>query len=742
MNQPITRKSVHRTILPLAGLAAVCLVLAGVLLLALRATAASPAQDPIPAEVPTPVPAPPLSVSLEQLLNAAIVVPSISPTGTLQLLAGSFTNPSAALSVSISQTLVALGDVNGDGLDDAAAVLVVSQPGALASVDLVLLSGASGQPVTAGALRLGSSILVDAIRIERGAVWLDLRVPGPADEACCPTLPLKRIYILRGSTLQELPAASYGRLFPYRYGSLWGYVNVLGEFVVPPQYAYADSFSEGLALVSFDGTRFGFINTLGQTVIPQRYQFATPFSGGLTVAGVAAASDPTVAGGQDYVVYLDRSGNNIFGELTFAGGLPFSEGLAAVKGADGKYGFVNRLGQLVIPAQYDIALPFAEGRAPVLIGDKVGYISRRGETVIPAQFDAGDRFAEGLAAVAMSGTVGYVDQNGATVIPPQFERGGRFSDGLANVRFADGEGYIDLLGGLVISATNYSDGQPFAEGLAAVRVDGLFGYVNERGVLAIAPQYTSATPFHDGLAMVETADAWSVIAADGMPLVQLALVASVAESTTVALAAPPATDVISFVPQIPDEIRPGDCYSASEVVEVASAYRCGVGAEVFDPCLLGSDAQTVVCAADPSGVSGGFALELSRPISVAATVGRIYPGAWVFQLGSGAVCRYVEGASITIEGQRINYTCSDLTQLLGDVDKSTALWTINSVTTTDDGNGNFSIASLTPVSIVRAWQPALVSPPSPPIVPTPVPQQEPAPPELPTEVPTALPPNP
>lgn len=707
----------------LAALITLLLLTVGARAFGNNVRAASPAQEPIPgAEVPTPTPAPPLSVTLEQLRNAAVVVPSVSPTGTLQLLGGNFTNPSAALTVVISETLVAFGDVNGDGLDDAAAVLVVSQPGAPASLDLVILSGASGQPISVGATRLGVSLAVDAVRVERGAVWLDLRVLGPADDACCPTLPLKRIYVLRGPLVQELPAAAYGRLFPYRYGSLYGYVNVLGEFIVPPQYAYAAPFSEGLALVSFDGTRFGFINTLGQTVIPLRYQFATPFQGGVTVAGVAAAAE----GGQDYVLYLNRSGNNLFGELTFAGGLPFSEGLAAVKGADGKYGFINRLGQLVIPAQYDFALGFAEGRAPVLIGDKVGYINRRGETVIPALYDAGDRFSEGVAAVAMSGTVGYIDAAGGWAIPPAFTGGGRFVDGLAAVKTDSNDAYVDLQGSVVITAPNYSDAQAFSEGLAALRVDGLFGYVNERGLLAIAPQYTSASPFHDGLAIVETADSWGVIAADGTTLVQLALVAPTPLTATTS-APPPATEILSYVPQIPDEIRAGGCYAASEVVPVASAYRCGVGSDIFDPCLRGADGQTIVCEADPAGSTAGFALELTQPISVAAPVGRTYPGAWVFQLANGAVCRYVGGATITIDGQRINYTCSDLTQLLGEVDKSGTLWTINIVTTTDDGSGNFTVASLTPTSIVRVWQPALVAPPVPDVPPAPLPTVTPIP---------------
>jgi hypothetical protein len=84
----------------------------------------------------------------------------------------------------------------------------------------------------------------------------------------------------------------------------------------------------------------------------------------------------------------------------------------------------------------------------------------------------------------------------------------------------------------------------------------------------------------------------------------------------------------------------------------------------------------------------------------------VLPGAWIFQLECGAVCRYVSGTSITIEGERVNYTCSDLSQLLGEIDKSGASgWTVNVVSATDDGEGNYSVESLTPAKILRSWQP-------------------------------------
>ena len=42
-------------------------------------------------------------------------------------------------------------------------------------------------------------------------------------------------------------------LYPIRENGLWGYINELAEWVIPPQYDYAESFRDGLALVEQDG---------------------------------------------------------------------------------------------------------------------------------------------------------------------------------------------------------------------------------------------------------------------------------------------------------------------------------------------------------------------------------------------------------------------------------------------------------------------------------------------------------
>ena len=54
---------------------------------------------------------------------------------------------------------------------------------------------------------------------------------------------------------------------------------------------------------------------------------------------------------------------------------------------DGKYGYINERGEMVIPCQYDSAGNFSSnGLARVKIDGKYGYINEKGEVVIPAEY--------------------------------------------------------------------------------------------------------------------------------------------------------------------------------------------------------------------------------------------------------------------------------------------------------------------------------------------------------------------
>jgi hypothetical protein len=241
---------------------------------------------------------------------------------------GAYAENAQQVQSALVEQFTAAGDLNNDGLSDAALILTTTV-GESTFFDLAaVVNQGGGAAQNQASVGLGDRVRVDAVTIQNGVILVDLLMHGPNDAACCPTMPVKRAFILGDKQLIEQPAAAYGRLFPYRVGERAGYVNSFGQFVVPPSLVYAGDFSEGLALVSADGQRFGFINSLGQMSIAPQFRFATPFSSGVSVAALPPADDTTPL----QVIYIDRTGANIFG------GPHLSTRVAIQRGAGGGAG--------------------------------------------------------------------------------------------------------------------------------------------------------------------------------------------------------------------------------------------------------------------------------------------------------------------------------------------------------------------------------------------------------------------
>ena len=68
--------------------------------------------------------------------------------------------------------------------------------------------------------------------------------------------------------------------------------------------------------------------------------------------------------------------------LQMDGGKPFAEGVAAVQGASGKWGYIDTNGEWVVNPQFDWANDFSDGLALVELNGKYGYIDKTGAFVI------------------------------------------------------------------------------------------------------------------------------------------------------------------------------------------------------------------------------------------------------------------------------------------------------------------------------------------------------------------------
>lgn len=97
---------------------------------------------------------------------------------------------------------------------------------------------------------------------------------------------------------------------------------------------------------------YGYRACNGEVALPATFYIAQDFN----VCGVAVVLDA------DGWRYIDKSGQTLVRPMIFDNGPDdFQEGLARYIDG-GKYGYFDQCGKIVIPAQYDFALPFDGGK--------------------------------------------------------------------------------------------------------------------------------------------------------------------------------------------------------------------------------------------------------------------------------------------------------------------------------------------------------------------------------------------
>jgi hypothetical protein len=257
--------------------------------------------------------------------------------------------------------------------------------------------------------------------------------------------------------LQPLRIAIEGRLEPRKEGEKTGFVDASGQFKIAPTFEDALPFSEGLAAVR-RGEKWGFIDTSGKSVIQPRFKSAFYFRQGVGVAEsdtgyeLVDTSGKLLADGFQYV------------DLITDGRIPASR--------DGKSGYLDLHGKLVIPFAYDGVRSFSGGLAAVQKGEKWGYVDRNGQVVIPFEFDQAGQFASGLAPAKLGDHSGFIDRSGRFVFSLAFEYSAGFLTG-------------DEDSGLLIAPADVA---------GFWTTDGRFGYVDTSGHVIWGP--THGSPDH------------------------------------------------------------------------------------------------------------------------------------------------------------------------------------------------------------------------------------------------------
>jgi hypothetical protein len=129
----------------------------------------------------------------------------------------------------------------------------------------------------------------------------------------------------------------------------------------------------------------------------------------------------------------------------------FIEGLAPVK-VDGRWGYIDHSGRMIVAPQFDFGGWFSTGAAAVQVNGRWGYIDKAGVMFIAPQFDQASSFSRGLAPAKMGDLWGYIDRSGRWVIPPRFETANSFYDTLTAVKLDGRWVFIDVTGRIVVDS--------------------------------------------------------------------------------------------------------------------------------------------------------------------------------------------------------------------------------------------------------------------------------------------------
>jgi hypothetical protein len=188
----------------------------------------------------------------------------------------------------------------------------------------------------------------------------------------------------------------------------------------------------------------------------------------------------------------------------------FNEGLSLLI-QDGKIGFINKAGDLIIPFDYDDGEPFDDGLAIVSIDDRYGMIDRTNKAVIPLKYDLIGRFKHGLALVANETAYGFVDKEGKVAIPIELDYANDFEKAYALIEIDGKKGIINTKGRQVIEA-KYDYLENFNQyGLARAKNDSAYGLIDQQGSEILPFEYDRIGEFGDSLALVAKGDKYGYV---------------------------------------------------------------------------------------------------------------------------------------------------------------------------------------------------------------------------------------
>ena len=169
-----------------------------------------PGSVPYPPNGPVATPTPYMDIpalTLDGLKNAEYRITFNGVEKTIRLTNGLYqqgTDPTSPdfLTVVVNNP-AAFGDLNGDGVDDAAIMVSEGYGGTGVNVYVAAVTNWAGIPLHKASVLIDDRAIIQSVRIENGLIIVNAIVHGDNDPGCCPSKQVTRTFRLVGQSLVE-----------------------------------------------------------------------------------------------------------------------------------------------------------------------------------------------------------------------------------------------------------------------------------------------------------------------------------------------------------------------------------------------------------------------------------------------------------------------------------------------------------------------------------------------------------
>lgn len=269
------------------------------------------------------------------------------------------------------------------------------------------------------------------------------------------------------------------------------------------------TYSNNFCPVLKDG-KWGFVDRYGNQKVACRY---------VKVGAYTQSAFAPVVNSNAEAYFIDKEGSKVMvSQEPYKSFGPLVNGMLAAVRGDGKYTYVNTDFQVLF-GEYDYASTINENVGAVKTGTQWHIINEKGDLIsntVYADVKLDEKeiaFRNGrFFAAETQGQYKMYDASGKQVGSLAFEDAMPFADDAPAAVKINGRWCFVNAEGERLSENTYEGARSFSNGLAAVCIDGEWGFVDTNETVVIAPEFRNAKDFNEkGSCFVQTGDKWQLL---------------------------------------------------------------------------------------------------------------------------------------------------------------------------------------------------------------------------------------